>query len=83
MGDFRQYTPLNATNWNWTFLDDMDKSEAQEVLDLFDMDEAKVEKSDKLKILKLIGYLKKQKIEHNIIKLEISSVDAQLFDQSH
>merc|ERR1712130_625260 len=40
MGDFRQYTPLNATNWNWTFLDDMDKSEAQEVLDLFDMDEA-------------------------------------------
>merc|ERR1712130_586319 len=32
MGDFRQYTPLNATNWNWTFLDDMDMDEAQSTL---------------------------------------------------
>ena len=59
MGDFRQYTPLNATNWNWTFLDDMDKSEAQEVLDLFDMDEAKVEKSDKFKNTKINWVSKK------------------------
>merc|ERR1712130_146237 len=40
MGDFRHYTPLNATLWNWTFLDDMEKKQAQSIVDLFEMEEA-------------------------------------------